>query len=546
MRTRPYGMMFRTLVFVVIAGATMLHGCVRVGETVFFEDAIAQTDDYLAAGAIVEASTSLDEAESVARSRSEWMRVLKRRLSIAFSGDDWDEFAASATSAFQTYPGKGDFAALRAYGAVRSGNQAKAESIDREYLDGRGWKALSDEIWLTGYVIRSETAESESVLPANYSADLDENDAAILLAAGERFDAASLFLDAALIFAGRGMYLRAFDAIGRYASSFPAITALIAYDGGDFERAFSAIEPLVAEPDSAAGLLTEDEVLTFADIAKAAERDEVSRLLYASLIAKRGEASWIPYANLARDLRIGRRHAEALRLLDLAGEYGHTNRALYVERILTAAESGNVSRAKEYIESFSYDFPRAYEIAVLRLIVDRSPVSSRRAVVAAKEAFYADPANGDAAFLTVKLLANAGDFRGIEIVLAEHLSHAPAVEWTDFFVGYAHVFYERFIKALTHFIAAAEGSKRWQNVYNLASVYAALSEYDAARAELRRAEAYTDDQKTRARIILEIAKLHALDGDIESAGREASYASELDSALTEAKLFLEELETRSP
>ena len=545
--------------WLVLTVFSLFIACGSSENSIDFDTALENADVLLASGAITEATASLTVAEEMAKQREDWLRILKRRYSAASSTGDWEPFTETGRRAFERYPGLTDFAGLYAYGLLRSGNTEKANSIEREYLSDRYWKRLSDEIWLVSRENPSDESSRRFALPARYEPDFDEDDAALLLQAGERFDDPRFFLDASLIFAGTGEYHRAQTAFGAHARAYPFVISLYQYDAGNYSNALESISPLMRDGIAMSQSETPGDILTMADIAMAAAAasgsastsatasttsfvsQDFAAELYATVAAINPGFSWIPYANLARTARTAGSYDKAFEYLDIGIANGHTDRALHVERVLAARESGDDEKALEYLLSMESQHPGSYEVAVLFYLIERNRGQAQRARAAVKEAFYANPRYERIALLTTKLLANARDFEDMELILHTYLSVAPTTDWTDFFSGYLAVHRGNLDLALTNFRNASTRSARWEFHYNIGLVLAGKGKYADARDEFRRASAYTTDTRINARLVLDVARMLAIEGDFVSARREASFASELSDEFTEAKLFLKEL-----
>lgn len=481
---------FGIVVVVIVTGTSRLRSeAVFVGR---FERIDALIED----GDLAEAAAILSDLEDAARTREQWLSILRRRRQVSTAGDEG--LASSALAALDRLPGSQEIAAVAAYALIRTGDFERAAEV-AEVLESEAYETI--RVW--AYLVAGRTDELSGLKnPLAIVATLqDSRDVEEFRLAAEQTGDHRLAVNAALLAAADGAFRSAVSLLPPASSPhLPSILALRLYrEAGLVDEALDLLGAPVSPEEHAIA----------ADLSVIAGRfGAAARHLEAVVDAAPG-AYPEAYVNLAL-LRPGRTEE----ILAAGLQRNPDSAAIVVALARYLGEDGRVTEALELIEDAQVADP-AVELAALDLgqpAVDLLPARLRQILRRYPPERHAASAAAARRLMAHEYLRNSGALEE----LLEDYPDDPAAQTYRGLLAYRRQAYQ---EAAAHFADAWNlGPSRYTATNRVLSAIA-VGELEEARDAVDVAARFYPDGTSSLDIVDLRLRLALSDGNVEEAAR---------------------------
>lgn len=505
--------------------------------------ALASVDRYIENGYLSRAQEELDAAGRRARGVAGWLMVLKRAYAISRARGEFHLLYRLSREAVSAVPGSHELRAVAAYAALRTNRLDGARGF-LEGLPGDRFATLMAEAAVRDGGVGAQTGlppHIQPLLTLHRHADAKE----FLNAADETGDP-RFALDAALVLAGTGRLVQAYDVARNRLDEGEARMLLLwlSYDAGVYEAARSHAEAVLQEQGDRGDIL-----LVYADLLRELGEANAAAEVWKRVVEAFPRYSWKPYTGLARlEAREGRRES-ALRWIETGRDHFPDVEELAVDQAWLLFDENRRQEAQALLETYAGNHADAELAQGALLELFPSHPTPERYRSALWQAFNRYPGNRRIAASLIWYLYGYSDVQGIRTVITRHAEHGAETDRLEFYRGALAVLSGQLEEAQAHFRRAAKSRTGWASRYNLAVVLMMRGEFRGAMDHLREADVLLRGHEKpasdglRSVVRMQLSRCLAAMGNPEAALREARYALDLDPRNHEARLVAGNLES---
>lgn len=508
---------------------------------------LSTIDDQIAKGHYAQAERLLDDLKDFSYDFSLYKEIMKRVFRIAEVQNRYERFLSFAQSAAETYPNEEEAESLYIYALLKNHQADKAwEAVSLSFQNRRVLPSLFAEAALrsgNGSQVKAVSLDAFSRAALSIALSDDPNGYLYLK---DRIDDPRLVKNYIISLALSGNLSGALDLFNEEIGiQNPMLGSYLAYDAGDFEKAYSYAQML----DKNFFMETNrDWYLFLADLCMETGVVNEASSLYADFVNNYPDYSFVPYFNLAwiyKGTPDAVKYMEqgvaafpdiAVLNLKLAQDYmalGQNEKARAVLKNFLQTDADNVDAVLAYRFSDTAASPELF-IGVLWNLYNKNK-----------------KVNEKIPQIFLWYLVGLSDSAEMDRLLSHCRRDYGERAWIDFYAGVSAVLKEDFNAAYDAFLACTQKAERssdsfpmgYQPFYNCALLSLYFGHPDQALKEADALRSYIDweDDALSAAVHVLYGRIYLMKDEREKAMRSFRLAHDLDPANIEVVSYLDYL-----
>jgi tetratricopeptide (TPR) repeat protein len=253
---------------------------------------LSEVDQLMSRGFLTESREVLDSLVPRQGNNSfqatSYLRLLKRYHLYSRQTGNWEPYIQLARQGMEKYPGRIDFAALAVHGMLRAGAWEAAADLTGHLEDSPFVSLKAELLMRSGGWQQADPADLGPQGAVYFTSDPE-----LLIAAGDVTGLIPYYLDAALLYMGKGDFNAARAVQRKYLQDdYPLFAFYLTMDLQEWEKALGSWDRLLP-------LFTDSDTLLKGDILLRLKRLQAARQFYSTHLTSAADPSWLAYYNLA-------------------------------------------------------------------------------------------------------------------------------------------------------------------------------------------------------------------------------------------------------